>query len=133
MGRGVSQWEASHSVLSRGHASLVVCLPVCQLPLLAPDQLPRRERDVRKSDPNVWWCTTELPYARPTAASMRAMSAGSRTPRASAVMHSRSSVRFFTPKTTVATPARDSVYRCARERWRLANLLRQSTERGAAL
>src|SRR5712691_11491396 len=33
---------------------------------------------------------------------MRAMSAGSRTPRASAVMHSRSSVRFFTPKTGVA-------------------------------
>jgi hypothetical protein len=51
--------------------------------------------------------STWLPYARPTAASMRAMSAGSRTPRASAVMHSRSSVRFFTPKTTVATPAMD--------------------------
>src|SRR5439155_4662775 len=101
------QWEASHSVLSRGHASLVVCLPVCQLPLIVPDHLPRRERDVRKSDPNVWWCTTEIPYARPTAASMRAMSAGSRTPRASAVMHSRSSVRFFTPKTTVATPVMD--------------------------
>src|SRR5713101_1913185 len=87
----------------------------CQLPLIAPDHLPRRERDVRKSDPNVWWCTTELPYARPTAASMRAMSAGSRTPRASAVMHSRSSVRFFTPKTTVATPVMDSAYRCARD------------------
>ena len=52
--------------------------------------------------------STELPYARPTAVSMRAMSVGSRTPRASAVMHSRSSVRFFTPKTTVATPTMDS-------------------------
>ena len=46
--------------------------------------------------------------ARPTEASICAINVGSSGDAASAETHSRSSVRFFTPSTTVETPSIES-------------------------
>ena len=58
---------------------------------------------------------THLAYHHLTAASIRPTSSGSNGPRSDASMHSRSSVRFFTPRTTVDIPSMVSEYRWAND------------------
>ena len=82
----------------------VTCIPACAG---MTGQGARSTRPPRCLPPRNDEVYTPYPV-RPTAASMRAMRVGSRGAADSASMHSRSSSRFFTPRTTVPMPSIES-------------------------